>query len=232
METVFLTGWPRANLIAIGYRVAELMLTEPGRILLRALDRMVRSSANYWVGMFNDLAAALAFLALGLNRFSAPWVVAGGVVIVGFMFYGLLEYVVHRWVLHGPTSMARRGHAQHHAEPRALISTPLFVIMTVALTIWGLSGLVLPFGVAALLVFGLYAGYNYFALVHHWQHHHGTALTSVAYLRRLERLHHLHHHRQVVNFGISTTIWDRLFGTFQPTSEPATDDSFWSTIRS
>jgi sterol desaturase/sphingolipid hydroxylase (fatty acid hydroxylase superfamily) len=31
-----------------------------------------------------------------------------------------------------------------------------------------------------------------------------------------------------VNFGISTTIWDRLFGTFQPTNEPATDYVFWS----
>ena len=35
-----------------------------------------------------------------------------------------------------------------------------------------------------------------------------------------------------MNFGISTTIWDRLLGTFQPTHEPATDYVFWSTIRS
>ena len=151
------------------------MATRSGRILLGALDRMVNSSANYWVVMLSDLAAALAFLALGLKRFSGPWVVAGGVAIVGFMSCGLLEYVVHRWVLHGPPSLARRGHAQHHAEPRALISTPLFVIMTGALAIWGLLGLVLPAGLAALLVFGLYAGYNYFALVHHWQHHRGNA---------------------------------------------------------
>jgi sterol desaturase/sphingolipid hydroxylase (fatty acid hydroxylase superfamily) len=193
---------------------------------------MVYSSANYWVVMLSDLAAALAFLALGLNRFSGSWVVAGGVAVVGFMSCGLLEYVVHRWVLHGPPSMARRGHAQHHAEPRALISTPLFVIMTGSLAIWGLLGLVLPAGVAALLVFGLYAGYNYFALVHHLQHHRAKDLSRVAYLRRLERLHDTHHHRQVVNYGISTTMWDRLLGTFQPTTEPATDYRFSSTIRS
>jgi sterol desaturase/sphingolipid hydroxylase (fatty acid hydroxylase superfamily) len=208
------------------------MATQSRRLLRGALDRIVCSSANYWVTVLSDLAAALAFLALGLNWFSGPFVVAGGVVIVGFMSSGLLEYVLHRWVLHGPSSMARRGHAQHHAEPRALISTPLFVIMTGALVIWGLLGLVLPAGVAALLVFGLYAGYNYFALVHHWQHHRGHDLACVAYWRRLERLHHLHHHRQVVNFGVSTTIWDRLFGTFQSTSEPGTDYVFWSTIRS
>src|ERR1700730_2087471 len=189
------------------------MAIQSGRMLVSALDRMVSSSANYWAAMFSDLAAALAFLALGLNRFSGPRGVAGGVVIAGFMSSGLLEYVVHRWVLHGPASMVKRGHAQHHAEPRALISTPLFVIMTGALAIWGLLGLVLPAGLTALLVFGLYAGYNYFALVHHWQHHRGHDLACVAYWRRLERRHHLHHHRQVVNFGVSTAIWDRLFGS-------------------
>jgi hypothetical protein len=167
-------AWPK------GSRVGELMATQSGRILLGALDRMVYSSAHYWVAMLSDLAAALAFLALGLHRFSGPWLVAGGVAIVGLMSYGLLEYVVHRWVLHGPPSMARRGHAQHHAEPRALISTPLFVIMTGALAIWGLLGLVLPAGLAALLVFGLYAGYNYFALVHHRQHHRGKDVAGVA----------------------------------------------------
>ena len=108
---------------------------QSGRILLGALDRMVDQLCQL-LGRDAQLAAALAFLALGLNRFSGAWVVSGGVVIVGFMSSGLLEYVLHRWVLHGPSPMARRGHAQHHAEPRALISTPLFVIMTGALAIW------------------------------------------------------------------------------------------------
>jgi hypothetical protein len=92
--------------------VGELTATQSRRIVLGALDRMVYSCANYWVVMLSDLAAALAFLALGLNRFSGPWVVAGGVAIVGFMSCGLLEYVVHRWVLHGPPS--RRGAVTHN----------------------------------------------------------------------------------------------------------------------
>ena len=208
------------------------MATQSGRVILGALDRMVSSSANYWVGLLSDVVGALAFLIFGLYRFSGLNVVAGVAVIVGFMTWGLLEYVLHRWVLHGPPSMARRGHARHHADPRALISTPLFVIMTGALATWALVRLVLPSGVAALLVFGLYAGYNYFALVHHLQHHRAKDLSRVAYLRRLERLHDTHHHRQVVNYGISTTMWDRLLGTFQPTTEPATDYRFSSTIRS
>ena len=62
--------------VAEGYRVDELMARQSRRILLSALDRMVYSSANYWVVMLSDLAAALAFLALGLNRFSGPWLAA------------------------------------------------------------------------------------------------------------------------------------------------------------
>ena len=76
--------------------------------------------------MFGDLIAALAFLVLGLKRFSGLNVEAGVFLIVGCLSYGFLEYVVHRWVLHGPPSPARRSHAHHHAEPGALVSTPLF----------------------------------------------------------------------------------------------------------
>jgi sterol desaturase/sphingolipid hydroxylase (fatty acid hydroxylase superfamily) len=197
------------------------MAAQPGRILLDALDRIVCSSANYWVAMFGDLAAALAFFAFGLGRFPGRFVVAAVIVTVGFLTAGLIEYAVHRWVLHGPPSVARRGHLQHHADPQALVSAPLFMIMATALLIWWLLSFGLGSGAAALLVAGLYAGYNYFAVVHHLQHRRGTSLTAIAYYRRLEHVHHLHHHRQVVNFGISTTLWDRIFGTFQPTREPA-----------
>ena len=148
-------GPPRAKRVLRMGIEWELMTAQSGRSRVGDLDRIVSSSVNYWAAMLSDLVAALGFVALGLHRFSGSWVVAAGVVIAGFLSSGLLEYIVHRWVLHGPPSMAKRGHAQHHAEPRALISTPLFVMMTGALAIWGVLELVLPAGLAALLVFGL-----------------------------------------------------------------------------
>ena len=199
------------------------MTTRSGNGLLGALDRMFYSSANYWVMLLSDIAAALAFLALGVHEFSGSRLVAGMAVVAGFVAFGPLEYAVHRWILHGPPSMARRAHVQHHAEPHALISAPLFVIAALAVAVWGLFSLVLPIGFSALVVFGMYAGYNYFAVLHHLQHHRRDELAQVAYLARLERLHHVHHHRPAVNFGISTTIWDRLFGTFQPAHDQASD---------
>jgi sterol desaturase/sphingolipid hydroxylase (fatty acid hydroxylase superfamily) len=180
---------------------------------------LITSAANYQAAMVGDVIAALAFLAFGLHRFTGHRSLAGPIVLASFESFGLIEYAVHRWVLHGPPSIARRGHAHHHAEPAALTSTPFFVVTIAALAVWMLLRLVCSAGPAALAVFGLYAGYDYFALFHHWEHHHRSSVAGGAYWRRLDRLHHLHHQQQDVNFGISTTIWDRVFGTFQPTGE-------------
>jgi sterol desaturase/sphingolipid hydroxylase (fatty acid hydroxylase superfamily) len=200
----------------MGVTVNEVMAAQPRRSLLGTLERMVHSAANYWIGLFSDIGCALAFLIIGLHRFSGPAVGAVAAVSAGFLAWGFIEYAVHRWVLHGHPAIARRDHARHHADGRALISTPFLVIMAVASVIWGLFALVIPAGLAALLVFGIYSGYNYFAVLHHLQHHRQQDLARFSPWRRSERHHRIHHHRHVVNYGITTTIWDRLLGTFEP----------------
>jgi hypothetical protein len=147
------------------------MAAEPRRILLGTLERMVYSSTNYWFVLLSDIVCALAFLLVGLHQFSGPAVLGAAAVAVGFLAWGLIEYAIHRWVLHGPPTMARRGHARHHADARALISTPFLVVMAGASMMWALLAIVVPVGLAALVVFGSYSGYNYFALLHHLQHH-------------------------------------------------------------
>ena len=171
---------------------------------------------NYYVAMVIDLTAALAFLGFGVRRFVGHPGVAVGVVLLGFLSFGFLEYAVHRWILHGPPSVARRGHRHHHAEPTALVATPFFVAAIASIAIWQLLRLVCPAAAAAFFVFGLYAGYNHFALFHHWVHHHRSDIGYGWYWRRLDRLHHVHHRRQGSNFGVSTTIWDGIFGTLRP----------------
>ena len=172
------------------------------------------SPTHYWLGMVSDVALALAFLAVGWAQDDGPRAAGGGAVVAGALGWGLLEYAIHRWVLHGAPSFARRNHARHHGDVHALISTPFLVIAASALTVRLLLGLVLPSGIATLAVFGLYAGYNYFAVLHHLQHHHATAIGRVGHWRTLAALHDVHHHRPRVNYGITTTFWDRVFGTY------------------
>ena len=107
------------------------------------------------------------FLMFGIRHLSGSTTAAGISVIIGFIAWGFLEYVLHRWLLHGRPSMARRGHARHHADDTALISTPALVVMAAACATWATLSVVFPTDVACLLVFGLYAGYNHYALLHH-----------------------------------------------------------------
>jgi sterol desaturase/sphingolipid hydroxylase (fatty acid hydroxylase superfamily) len=199
--------------------VAEATATRSGNILLAAAERMIYSAANYWLVVASDLVGALAFLVAGSRRLSGSIVVAGVSVIVAFIAWGFVEYAFHRWVLHGRPSIARRGHARHHADDTALIGLPFPVAVTAACAIWAILTLVFPVGVACLLVFGFYARYNYYGLLHHLLHHRDRDLASVACLARFGQVHRIHHDRHAVNYGVSTTIWDRLFGTFQPSNE-------------
>ncbi len=185
-----------------------------------AVDRLVASPVNYWVAMVTDLVTALLFLIVGLNRFAGSRALAGGIVLSGAIVWGLVEYGLHRWVLHGPVATIRREHRRHHAAPRALISAPVLLIPIASLATWRLLAWPLPAPVAALLVGGLYVGYNYYACLHHAQHQFGARLASVGPWRRLTRFHEMHHGLPNANFGISTTLWDRAFGTYRPVGAP------------
>jgi sterol desaturase/sphingolipid hydroxylase (fatty acid hydroxylase superfamily) len=192
--------------------------TRPSAFLRHTVDRLIDSPTHYWVVMVSDVIWALAFLAVGWAHYTGRVPVAIAAVVAGFLGWGLLEYVIHRWVLHGAPSFARRNHARHHGDVHALISTPFLVIAMGALAMRVVLGLVLPSGLASLTVFGLYAGYNYFALLHHLQHHRGATLARVESWRMLATLHDVHHHRPHVHYGITTTLWDRVFGTCDPTT--------------
>ena len=207
------------------------MTIRTGDTLRDAIDRMVCSRTNYWLAMAIDLVAASAFLVVGVRRFSGSVVLAALVVVAAFLAWGLFEYVLHRWGLHGPFLLLRQGHAKHHAAPRALISTPLLLVTLSALAVWWLLCVLLPAGIPGLAVGGLYVGYNYFALLHHAQHHHARPLAAVARWKRGERFHRVHHQQQAVNFGITTTLWDRVFGTYQALGEPGMTSAVWSALR-
>ena len=188
-------------------------------------ERLVYSSLNYRLVIIVDALGAAAFLVLGLWA-PASWTTRIAAAVTGFTAWGFLEYALHRWVGHGPPSLARRGHAGHHSDDTALIGAPVFLVLTGAFAIWALLSLVVTIGVASLIVFGLYLGYNHYALLHHVLHHHETLAGRVG-LQRLERVHHIHHTQQSVNFGVTSTLWDRLLGTYRPATDdqrPTTND--------
>jgi sterol desaturase/sphingolipid hydroxylase (fatty acid hydroxylase superfamily) len=185
------------------------MTAGPDRSLI---GRVTTSPINYWATFITDALAAAAFGWLGATRYAGSYLVGALLVIAGFLSWTLFEYLLHRFVLHGWTKAARE-HAKHHRDTHALISTPLLTIPLLALVIFFAIAFAASSGVAALLTFGLYAGYNYFVVVHHMQHFHPQLLARSGLFERNLRLHVLHHDRPDMHFGISCSIWDRAFGS-------------------
>lgn len=133
--------------------------------------------------------------------------------VAGFMLWTLLEYVLHRSVLHKKTYFAPM-HGEHHAAPLAYIGTPAWVSVfvlsaCVLLPVWWWVG----FNIADGLTVGMMLGYWWYGIVHHVIHHHANS-SSPSYFNDLRAWHMRHHYSpKSGNFGVTTSLWDHVFGT-------------------
>jgi cyclopropane-fatty-acyl-phospholipid synthase len=133
----------------------------------------------------------------------------------GLVAWTLVEYVLHRFVLHGIQPF-KAWHAEHHRRPRALIGTPTILTATLIAALVFLPALVLSdLWRACALTFGLLTGYLVYALVHHATHHWRV---DNAWLRQVKRHHALHHSSIAApgRYGVSSAFWDFVFRTNGP----------------
>jgi sterol desaturase/sphingolipid hydroxylase (fatty acid hydroxylase superfamily) len=131
---------------------------------------------------------------------------------LGLLTWTIVEYGVHRFVLHSVESVARL-HELHHATPSAYVGTPTWL----SLLSFGLGGfipLLILFGreVATGATMGLMFGYLWYLLIHDVVHRRHPKRGSLFYRAKI---HHARHHYAKVpgNFGVTSSIWDRFFGT-------------------
>lgn len=174
--------------------------------------------------------AIQAYLALGVLSTSAavyvwpgvPTALASIAATVGI--YGLVWYLLHRFVLHGQylyrleatSAMWKRIHFDHHNDPNDLgvlfgalhTTLPTIAIATMPVG-WAVGG---AGGAAAAFAAGLFITCAY-EFCHCIQHLSFTPKQT--WLKRVKRLHMAHHfHSERGNYGITNFFWDKLFGTF------------------
>jgi sterol desaturase/sphingolipid hydroxylase (fatty acid hydroxylase superfamily) len=131
--------------------------------------------------------------------------------LAGLFGWTFLEYLVHRWLFHH-APVLRRMHEAHHTAPRGYVASPPGFLPAAAILIayglfwsWGTSA------VAAVSA-GALTGYLFYSFVHHATHH--LPHLNHAYFMQARRRHMLHHFgSQDADFGVTTGVWDRVFGT-------------------
>lgn len=139
----------------------------------------------------------------------AIWVIVYG---VGLLGWTLIEYWLHRVLFHHAPILLRI-HNLHHHSPQALIGTPawaslLLAVIAVASPSWAALG----FDLGTAATAGLVTGYLWYVFVHYATHHWRSRRNSYLYRARLRHARH-HHLSQDGNFGVTTALWDHVFGT-------------------
>lgn len=136
----------------------------------------------------------------------------------GMLFWTLFEYIMHRFVFHMVAESDRAQkfiyvlHGNHHHFPRDkerlfMPPVPSLILASVILCLFYLI-----MGTTAFMFFpGFLLGYLLYGSMHYAIH---AWNPPVKWMKPLWRNHHLHHYKDDhKGFGVSTTIWDRVFGT-------------------
>lgn len=174
------------------------------------------------------LAAAAAGLYAARPAPLAPTLIA---LAAASLIYPLVWYLLHRWVLHSKwmwksrllSPTWKRIHYDHHQDPNHL--EVLFGALHTTLPTIALG--VIPIGYAIGLPWGREAAVGaaaaafatglvttcFYEFVHCIQHL--AYKPKKKWLAEMKRRHMAHHfHDETGNFGITSFLWDRLFGTF------------------
>lgn len=166
-----------------------------------------RADIGFYTASVGGLAA---WLWRDAPRHLAPSLAA--LVLAGLAGWSLLEYLLHRFVLHGLPPF-KRWHGLHHQRPAALMGAPTTLSATLFATLvaapaWALLGR----WPALALSLGVLTGYLGYTLTHHAIHH--WPLRS-RWLDRRRHWHALHHHARGAPgcFGVTSGLWDQVFGT-------------------
>lgn len=148
---------------------------------------------------------------------------------LGVAAWTLTEYWLHRTVFHWKPDnswgamfhfLVHGVHHEYHQDPYRLVMPPaasLSLGVVIMLALHGaaiiVSGFV-PMGWEYGFFSGMMAGYVWYDMTHYYIHH---GRPQHAFVLALKAHHNAHHHNPKYvdkKFGVSSTVWDHVFGTY------------------
>jgi dihydroceramide fatty acyl 2-hydroxylase len=170
----------------------------------------------FWLPVLGWVGWRSAHLDVGVRVGALAFV---GLVVLGVLTWTFTEYTLHRWVFHyvGPRPWQRRVHfilhGVHHDFPQDAdrLVMPLGASIPLGAAFYFVFQLALGTALAGPLFVGLGLGYLAYDGTHFAVHHFrmGSRLG-----RWMKRYHMIHHHTGVdARYGVSSPLWDWVFGT-------------------
>ncbi len=133
---------------------------------------------------------------------------------LGLFAWTLIEYAIHGPLSHGWKTFVSPLHWTHHRSPRNVFTSPLAAAPVAAL-LFAIGHAVAGPLAAGVFVAAVLGGFIRYERAH-WRIHFQTPRNP---RERSRRSHHLAHHFENPRayWGVTTRIWDRVFGTLPAT---------------
>ncbi len=178
--------------------------------LLSAISKLSKTPLNYWAEFAVDIPFGAALIIAGLQNNERSPITGVVIILLGLFLFSIIEYSFHRWLFHGSVQIMAEGHRAHHENPLGYDSLPFFLPALILLSLTGVLVLIMPATYAFLLTGTITLSYVIYGLSHFTIHHH---LFHYAFARNWAANHHIHHFHADTNFGVTTPLWDIVFGT-------------------
>jgi 4-hydroxysphinganine ceramide fatty acyl 2-hydroxylase len=155
------------------------------------------------------------------SHINPSFFILAGVFAAGLFSWTFFEYILHRYIFHfvNDTKWAQRFHflihGVHHEYPKdktRLVMPPLASVV-IAVVFYLFFRVVLS-SYVYIFFSGFITGYMCYDMIHYILHAYRPAKNFTKFLWEYHNIHHFRHPDKA--YGVSTPIWDFVFGTYPP----------------
>jgi sterol desaturase/sphingolipid hydroxylase (fatty acid hydroxylase superfamily) len=177
-----------------------------------AAHAVSESRTNYWASYLTDFTCPFLFAYLGM-RHRASWPSSMVSFLSGLVAFSLIEYSIHRWLLHNPNSILFDLHEAHHNKPEKPSAFFFPTSVVTLMLVWLFFDRALHVESASFFICGVASGYCYFGALHHLEHTTRINQLPFRWLQKRWAAHSVHHRLDQSNFGVISSFWDYVFRT-------------------
>lgn len=180
------------------------------------LEKLTRTHISVPLVIFFSYAAGLLYWSITHTTLSIATTVL--LFFIGALAFTLVEYIVHRYIFHISTDTPAKekfqytAHGVHHEFPKdkERLAMPPILSITLSTILLFVFRFIMGDFVFAFLP-GFLVGYAAYLSVHYMVHAYQPPKN---FLKALWINHGIHHYKNgEVVFGVSSPLWDYIFGT-------------------
>jgi len=200
--------------------VGEVNVRGRGRLFEHpVLETLTRT--NEYITFFTYVPLMIGVLVFGLVRYDLNAAIAAGIFLAGILTWTLTEYLMHRYLFHwiNENPFIKKFHyvihGVHHSYPKD--EGRLFMPPAPGIVFAGAFFLLfyLLMGAYSFAFFpGFVTGYLMYVYTHFAIHRFKKPRNLLGYIWDHHNKHHFKHDDKA--FGVSSPLWDVVFGTMPP----------------